>query len=220
MARGHWLDPLARQILRATEQLANPRRILFQKQVPKSHEIEKELHALKQKQKTTPLINRWTVDVNRAKPEEWRKLTGCSDDMVDLLIRLQKGGVQLSGMDDLVQLLELPKEIADKWSPHLIFRWYGTAPELESNASVNLNSASLSILKKTLKWPEWRLERLTQERKKRGFDNLADFQERMILPASVIESLIGKVHFGSKLKGSKLKGSKLKGPKLPPKPKQ
>ena len=68
------------------------------------------------------------MDVNRASREEWRQLPGCPEDTADLLVRLQRGGVQFSAAADLFQLLELPDELRRLWEPHLIFRWHGDAP--------------------------------------------------------------------------------------------
>ena len=62
------------------------------------------------------------IDVNRATAEDWRRLDGIQDSQVDLLVRLQKGGVLLSGMEDLRRLLELSQEQADAWKPWLVFR--------------------------------------------------------------------------------------------------
>ncbi len=50
----------------------------------------------------------WRLDVNRATAADWLRLPGIGPHQVDLLLRLQAGGVQLSGPEDLEQLLELP----------------------------------------------------------------------------------------------------------------
>ena len=87
MPRSHWLDPLARKVLQATGQLPA-------------------------KPTSTPPVSppvapapAWTMDVNRASREEWRQLPGCPEDTADLLVRLQRGGVQFSAATDLFQLL-------------------------------------------------------------------------------------------------------------------
>ena len=81
MPRSHWLDPLARQVLMATGQLAKP-----------------PLKAPKTIEQQPPS---WMLDVNRASIAEWRMLPGCTDDMADLLVRLQQGGVQFAEAEDL-----------------------------------------------------------------------------------------------------------------------
>ena len=181
MARGHWLDPLARQVLRVTGQL------------PKATTQQ-------------PLLAwpSWQIDVNRATVSDWQRLPGCTDEMSALLLRLQQGGVQLSGLDDLTLLLNLTPELRECWRPHLLFRWYGDSPPGPDQPLVDLNSAALPTLQVTLNWTPERLQRLIRERQRRPFSNLADLQERLTLPAAVIEQLIGSVRFGSRSAGPTL----------------
>ena len=73
--------------------------------------IERELEEIKQTQIKNAISPCFFLDVNRATAEEWRKLPGCSENMIELLLKLQKGGVQLSGKEDLTKLLELPENI-------------------------------------------------------------------------------------------------------------
>jgi len=108
MARRHWLDPLARQLLRASGQLpaAPPDRAPPGEEV-RDCSVERELMALKLRHDPScPLRNDadiaqaaalgWRLDVNRAKAADWRRLPGLSEQQLDLLLRLQAGGVQLS----------------------------------------------------------------------------------------------------------------------------
>ena len=119
----HWLDPLARRLLQASGELPSP---------PKP--IEPLVL-------DTPAVNTWQIDVNRASQSDWLKLPGCSSDQADLLVRLQRGGVQFSGADDLSRLLELGSEQLELWLPHLLFRWYSEPPNPAVTA-VDLNNAS------------------------------------------------------------------------------
>lgn len=181
MAQGHWLDPLARQVLRITGQLTNQNSKSKQGNIPS-----------------------WAVDVNRATSDDWLLLPGCTETMAELLTKLQQGGVQLTGTDDLFQLLELPQDLAEQWRPHLVFRWYGDPPPQPSLPPIDLNVAAPAMLQQTLNWPEARLERLIRERQRRPFHNLADLQERLSLPPLAVEQLIGYVRFGPKPTGPKL----------------
>ena len=181
MARGHWLDPLARQVLWATGQL------------PKA--------SLQSPQAEMPT---WRIDVNRATAADWLMLPGCTKEMAALLVRLQQGGVQLSGTDDLIKLLELTPEFAERWRPHLLFRWYGDSPPGPEQQPLDINAAAAATLEEGLNWPPERLQRLIRERQRRPFSNLADLQERLPLPAAAIEQLIGCVCFGSRSAGPKL----------------
>jgi len=183
MPRSHWLDPLARKVLQATGQL------------PAKPTVASPV--------APPPAPAWTMDVNRASHDEWRQLPGCPEDTADLLVRLQRGGVQFSAADDLFQLLELPDELRRIWEPHLIFRWHGDAPPQPEAAPLDLNNASTEELH-SLCWPEQRLQGLLRERRRAGFRDLADLQERLCLPASAVEALIGRVCFSARRAGPSL----------------
>ena len=187
MARQHWLDPLARKLLQATGDLP-----------PDSVQI-------KQQPRTTPTqAETWSLDVNRATPEQWEKLPGCSEAMVDVLMRLQRGGVQFSQLDDLALLLNLPTDLLKLWTPHLVFRWHGDAPVLPEQPLLDVNAAAPTLLEQTLNWPKPRLQRLIQERRLKPFEHLADLQERVCLPPDAVEQLIGRVSFGARPSGPSL----------------
>ena len=187
MARQHWLDPLARKLLQATGDLP-----------PDSVQI-------KQQPRATPTpAETWSLDVNRATPEQWQKLPGCSEAMVDVLMRLQRGGVQFSQLDDLALLLNLPADLVKLWTPHLVFRWHGDAPVLPKQAPLDVNAAAPTLLEQTLDWPKPRLQRLIQERRLKPFEHLADLQERVCLPPDAVEQLIGRVSFGARPSGPSL----------------
>lgn len=189
MARGHWLDPLARKVLQAMGDLP----------------ADMPAPTLPAASTSTPIQEpKWFLDVNRATAEQWQRLPGCTAAMIDLLIRLQQGGVQFSQADDLFQLLELPPAMAERWRPHLIFHWYGDAPPLTPTAPIDLNADAAPTLQEVLAWPPQRLERLIRERRRRPFAHLADLQERLCLPPQTVEALIGRVRFGATRPGPSL----------------
>ena len=191
MARRHWLDPLARRVLQAMGDLPREPARVNEGRWPAEVEGES----------VTPS---WCIDVNRATAEQWRQLPGCSEVMVDQLLRLQQGGVQFSQLEDLAQLLDLPELLCEQWRPHLIFRWHGDAPQLPQQAPLDLNADSPKVLFSTLLWPEERMQRLIAERRREPFQNLADLQERLCLPPSAVEALIGRVRFGARPAGPSL----------------
>jgi DNA uptake protein ComE-like DNA-binding protein len=217
MARGHWLDPLARRVLRATGQLPPPRPGTAASAAAgpeatdrgEAEQIEQDLLDLKLRQNPgRRLLNAaevrhaaalgWRLDVNRATAADWLRLPGLEAAQVDLLLRLQRGGVQLSGPDDLQRLLEIPTSLVACWEPLLLFRWYGDgAPATSTRHGVDLNRAPAQELERRLPQlnPERRL-RLLRERQRSPFNNLADLQERLQLPPAVVEDLIGRVRFG------------------------
>ena len=138
MPRSHWLDPLARRVLQATGQL------------PPARSSAASNHSLARPEPALP--SNWFLDVNRGSQQQWRELPGCTDDMADLLVRLQRGGVQFAAADDLFRLLDLPTDLAQLWEPHLVFNWYGDAPLQPVESCIDLNNASSEELT-SLAWP-------------------------------------------------------------------
>ena len=192
MPRSHWLDPLARRVLQATGQLPLD---------PPASPPEPSTNALLESARALP--SGWFLDVNRGSREQWQELPGCTDDMADLLVRLQRGGVQFAAADDLFRLLDLPADLAQLWTPHLVFHWYGDAPLQPVESCIDLNNAGREELE-PLGWPEPRIHGLMRERRLHGFHDLADLQERLCLPASTVEALIGRVSFGQRRAGPSL----------------
>lgn len=213
MARKHWLDPLARRLLSATGQLPPVR----PSSRPSSHaadSIERDLLALRLQQQPGLRFRSagelqlaaelgWRLDVNRATAADWLRLPGISADQVDLLMRLQAGGVQLSGPDDLERLLDLPADLVASWQPLLEYNWYGQPPAGADPERVDLNHAGLQQLL-ALGLTEPRCTRLLRERARRPFQDLADLQQRLQLPPELVEHLIGKVCFTPGLAGPTL----------------
>jgi DNA uptake protein ComE-like DNA-binding protein len=235
MASRHWLDPLARQLLRATGQLPAPPRdtplnkptlskaALSNPSVNDSavNSVERELMALRLRHDPSCALRNadevaqaaalgLRLDVNRASASDWRRLPGIHDAQVDLLLRLQAGGVQLSGAEDLQRLLELSDAQLQRWLPVLEFRWYGEPAEPPGPPPrLDLNRAPAKQLQ-VLGLSDERLQRLLRERARQPFGDLAELQQRLGLPASLVEGWIGKVCFGSGPQG----------PVLPPGPKR
>jgi DNA uptake protein ComE-like DNA-binding protein len=220
MAERHWLDPLARRLLIASGQLPRPARRsnadrpatqpshgVEDGQVHGQAEaIERDLLHLQLKLRPgRPLLDSeevrraaalgWRLDVNRATAEDWLRLPGCSRSHADLLLRLQAGGVQLSGPEDLQQLLGLEAGTLQSWLPLLEFRWYGTPQELPQPVPLGVNAAAAAELQRLGGLEGENLQRLLEERIRRPFRDLADLQQRLGLPAAVIEAWIGRVSF-------------------------
>jgi len=223
MARGHWLDPLARTLLEAAGQIApRPRPEPSRPDPgpvasPEHDPIEQELLALKLEQGPKRRLGNatevrqaaalgWRLDVNRATAADWLRLPDLQPAQVDLLLRLQAGGVQLSGPDDLQRLLELSPGQIEAWAPLLLFRWYGDGAPISPPASqLDLNRAGAAELARSLpQLSQERCQRLLRERQRAPFLDLADLQQRLQLPAAVVEQLIGKVRFGKGPAGPEL----------------
>jgi DNA uptake protein ComE-like DNA-binding protein len=140
----------------------------------------------------------WRLDVNRASADDWLRLPGIQPGHVDLLLRLQQGGVQLSGLDDLQRLLDLPNSLLAQWEPLLLFRWYGDGlTPAAATHRLDLNRSTAAQLEQQL--PQLNAERrarLLRERQRQPFQDLADLQQRLQLPPDLVEDLIGRVRFG------------------------
>jgi hypothetical protein len=107
-------------------------------------------------------------------------------------------------------LLELSDAQLQLWLPVLEFRWYGEpAPPPDPPTRLDLNRAQAQQLQE-LGLADDRLQRLLRERARQPFRDLADLQQRLGLPASLVEGWIGKVCFGAGPQG----------PMLPPGPKR
>ena len=215
MGQKHWLDPLARRLLEATGQLPAPEQPAPERAAlsPPAN-VERDLLELKLKQQPGHRLQSleevrlaaelgWRLDVNRATAADWLRLPGIGVDQVDLLMRLQAGGVQLSGPEDLQRVLELPAAVVDGWCPLLQFNWYGDSTSPPRPPQLDLNKASDAQLR-PLGLSDPQRARLLRERARQPFQDLADLQHRLQLPAAVIEAWIGKVRFGQGQAGPSL----------------
>jgi DNA uptake protein ComE-like DNA-binding protein len=217
MARRHWLDPLARRLLIATGQLPRPAapspapshgRAREPEDAPADdprEAVELELLALRLAQNPALRLRDarevrraarlgWGLDVNRATAADWLRLPGCRPEQADLLLRLQAGGVQLSGPEDLQRLLGLDPGTLQAWQPLLRFHWYGDLPTA-GPAPVAVNRAEAGELQARLGLSPERCARLLAERRRAPFRDLAELQQRLQLPAALVEDWIGRVRF-------------------------
>ena len=207
MARRHWLDPLARRLLIASGQIKPPATGgSSTAETLHNDAVERDLLALRLAQNPALALRNaaevrhaaalgWSLDVNRATAADWGRLPGCGREQVDLLLRLQKGGVQLSGPEDLRAVLELDAALLASWLPLLRFRWYGEPPAPAGPVPVAVNLASARDLAALPELTKERCVRLLRERARGSFRDLADLQDRLGLPPAVVEQWIARVSF-------------------------
>jgi len=218
MARRHWLDPLARRLLIASGQIKPPASgadgtgsgmagsVGAGAEALHNDIVERDLLALRLAQNPALALRNatevrhaaalgWSLDVNRATAADWGRLPGCGREQVDLLLRLQKGGVQLSGPEDLGAVLELDAALLASWLPLLSFRWYGEPPAPAGPVPVAVNSASARDLAALPELTAERCARLLRERARGSFRDLADLRDRLGLPPAVVERWIARVSF-------------------------
>ena len=218
MARRHWLDPLARRLLIASGQIKPPAAGVggegagmagsggAMAEALHNDSVERDLLALRLAQNPALALRNatevrhaaalgWSLDVNRATAADWGRLPGCGREQVDLLLRLQKGGVQLSGPEDLRAVLELDAALLASWLPLLSFRWYGEPPAPAGPVPVAVNLASARDLAALPELTAERCARLLRERARGSFRDLADLRDRLGLPPAVVEQWIARVSF-------------------------
>ena len=224
MARRHWLDPLARRLLIASGQIKPPASgadgtgsgmagsggdsaaEALHNEALHNDIVERDLLALRLAQNPALALRTatevrhaaalgWSLDVNRATAADWGRLPGCGREQVDLLLRLQKGGVQLSGPEDLRAVLELDAALLASWLPLLSFRWYGEPPAPAGPVPVAVNLASARDLAALPELTAERCARLLRERARGSFRDLADLRDRLGLPPAVVEQWIARVSF-------------------------
>ena len=218
MARRHWLDPLARRLLIASGQIKPPAAGVGAERADMAGSggamaealhndiVERDLLALRLAQNPALALRNatevrhaaalgWSLDVNRATAADWGRLPGCGREQVDLLLRLQKGGVQLSGPEDLRAVLELDAALLASWLPLLSFRWYGEPPAPAGPVPVAVNLASARDLAALPELTAERCARLLRERARGSFRDLADLRDRLGLPPAVVERWIARVSF-------------------------
>ena len=195
MAKRHWLDPLARRILNAADRIGTASRSGPPQPVAQARTSADALAPRRAANQG------WQLDVNRASAAEWQRLPGCTVHQVDLLLRLQRGGVQLSGLEDLQQLLNLDTLTLELWRPLLVFRWYDAPAMVQGPVPVQLNQAGGQLLQEQLGLSPDRCRRLLRERGRGPFLDLADLQLRLQFPPQVIEAMIGKVEFTAAVPG-------------------
>jgi hypothetical protein len=210
MARRHWLDPLARRLLIAAGHrppAAEPARQRPRHAGPAdAADLDRELLALALSQDPSRRLRDrrevalaaelgWQLDVNRAGAADWLRLPGCTPDHVDLLLRLQAGGVQLSGPEDLRAVLAVSEELVRGWEPLLLFRWYDGPPDDQDIRPLPVNQATPRQLEALPGLGPDRLARLLRERARQPFRDLADLQLRLRFPPAVVEQWIGRLRF-------------------------
>jgi DNA uptake protein ComE-like DNA-binding protein len=222
MARRHWLDPLARRLLIASGQIKPPASAgagagdggvtsAGSEGAPTAealHDdaVERDLLALRLAQNPALALRNatevrhaaalgWSLDVNRATAADWGRLPGCGREQIDLLLRLQQGGVQLSGPEDLRAVLELDAAHLASWLPLLRFRWYGEPPATVAPVPLPVNLASPRELAALPDLTAERCARLLRERARGSFRDLADLRDRLGLPPAVVEQWIARVSF-------------------------
>ncbi len=213
MAGRHWLDPLARKLLVATGQLPPPPVAVSTAPVPAAgadadEVVERELLALKLAHNPDLRLRDaaevrhaaalgWTLEVNVAAAADWLRLPGCRPDLVDRLIGLQRDGLRWHGPGELAGALQVPPEQVQIWLPVLRFARQGEPASARAPVPLAINQASEGLLRERLGLGPERCRRLLRERARAPFRDLADLQQRLQLPADLVERWIGRFRYAT-----------------------
>jgi len=134
------------------------------------------------------------LDVNRAPASQWRRLPGMRWQWIDQLLQLQRQGTHINNLAELEQRLGVSSTLLKLWQPVLSFPPRGDHPALPPLVDVNGASgqqlSGLSVLDKG------QVASLLRERQRGPFSSVADLQDRLRLPDSVMVVLAGQLHCG------------------------
>ena len=206
MAKRHWLDPIARRLLQATGHLPQDP-VAAPTPGPDSHGdvVELELLSLKLHQNPwLPLPDEASVqraaqlgvqlDVNRDPASQWRRLPGMRWQWIDQLLQLQRQGTHIHDLAELEKRLGVPPTLLRLWQPVLVFRLRGDRPRLPP--LVDVNGAGRQQLSSLSGLNGVQVASLLRERQRGRFCSMADLQDRLRLPDSVMALLAGQLHCG------------------------
>lgn len=135
------------------------------------------------------------LDVNRATVDDWLRLPGLSIHQARTLATLSQSGVQFHCLEDIAAVLGVPAPGLQPLTPVLDFRYYDPDSPLMAQ-TVAVNQAGLEQLCRLPGMDHALACRVLQERLLRGsFQNVAEFQQRLRLPPTLMEQLLHYLRF-------------------------
>lgn len=135
------------------------------------------------------------IDVNRASVDDWLRLPGISIHQARSLVALIGSGVQFCCLEDLAAALSVPTQRLKPLQPILSFCYYDSE-SLAAPQPINPNLASAEQLTKIPSVDLYLARAIVQNRHDFGtYRNLADFQQRLSLPAPLISELMYYLRF-------------------------
>ena len=206
MAKGHWLDPLARRLLQAAGYLPrHPLAATAPGGDGHDEAVELELLSLKLHQNPwLPLADEASVqraaqlgvrlDVNRATAAQWQRLPGMHWRWIDQLLHLQRHGSHLHDLAELGQRLGVSSTLLKRWQPVLVFHAPASPPRLPP--LVDVNGATGQQLAGLPGLTGGHVTLLLRERQRRRFRSLTDLQQRLQLADPAMAALAGRLHCG------------------------
>ncbi len=132
------------------------------------------------------------IDVNQASIDDWLTLPGISIHQARSIVQISQSGVQYHDLEDIAAVLGIPAAHLTALSDRLQFCYYDgpETPRLDPNSAPIADLAKLPGL--NLIWAS----RISQERSRSPYLNLADLQRRIGLPSDVLSQVMHGLHFG------------------------
>lgn len=135
------------------------------------------------------------IDVNQATVDDWLRLPGISIHQARSLVELVNNGVQFCCLEDIAVALSIPVQRLQPLQPLLSFCYYD-AESLSTPITISANTASVEQLSRIPGVDLFLARAIVKNRQEKGnYCNLADFQQRLVLPASLISEIMYYLRF-------------------------
>ncbi len=134
-----------------------------------------------------------TIDVNKAKVDDWLRLPGLSIHQARSLVQLCEAGVQFCCVEDIAAALGISVQHLQPLAPILKFCYYD---EILTITSCSPNTATIEQLAALPAVDLALAQAVVQNRELQGaYRNLVDFQRRLSLPGALISKLMYYLQF-------------------------
>ena len=134
-----------------------------------------------------------TIDVNKAKVDDWLRLPGLSIHQARSLVQLCEVGVQFCCVEDIAAALGISVQHLQPLAPILKFCYYD---EILTIAPCSPNTATVEQLAALPAVDLVLAQAVVQNREVQGaYRNLVDFQRRLSLPGVLISKLMYYLQF-------------------------
>lgn len=131
-----------------------------------------------------------SIDVNQAGVDDWLRLPGISIHQARSLVSLAQSGLQYHCLEDIAAALSLPIQRLKPLEPILQFCYYDASSHIQKPPA-SLNLASVEQLTQVPQIDLYLARAIVQQRSLGGpYRSMADFQQRLQLPAATMANLI------------------------------
>jgi DNA uptake protein ComE-like DNA-binding protein len=134
------------------------------------------------------------IDVNQAGVDDWLRLPGFSIHQARSLVALSQSGVPFHCLEDIAAALSLPMQRLQPLAPVLQFCYYGGEAEVMPTR-INPNTASIEMLTQVPAIDLFLARAIVQQRQRGAYRTLADMQQRLALPGSLVAEILHYLQF-------------------------